>query len=241
MLASMLDCPDLDEFFRFYSQLIPYLIAHELGHAFRHHYGMFGESLWHEEHIANQFATAVFKHRLAPAEKTFVVGVLHRALRGLAARVESANLAILSYHHVLDALNVLGQMDDANREIVQILEKLVSLSADQLLQGGGVHMAPLARQLEQREGAIAAINVEYTANYIQYIYCQTGWLYFELTSRTTRYFDEFARMHLNRQVLLSGEGITAVVCERFTRAWPKPSRRVRSRLSALATIWVLVA
>src|SRR5215213_7250990 len=68
MLASLLGCPDLDEFFRFYSLLIPYLVGHELGHAFRHRNGMFGASLWHEEHIANQFATAVFKHRLAPAD-----------------------------------------------------------------------------------------------------------------------------------------------------------------------------
>jgi hypothetical protein len=202
MLASLLDCPNLDEFFRFYSLLIPYLIGHELGHAFRHRNGMFGASLWHEEHIANQFATAVFKHRLAPADKDFVVGVLRRALHGLAGRVQSTNLPILSYHHVLDALSVLGQMDDANREILQILEKLLSLTPEQLLQGDHQRMAQLARQFEQREEAIAAVNAEYTANYIQYLYCQVGWLYFELTSHTTRYLDEFARTHLNRQVSL---------------------------------------
>jgi len=202
MLASLLGCPDLDEFFHFYRLFIPYLIAHELGHAFRHCYGLFSANLWHEEQVANQLATAVIKHRLPPAEKTFVVGVLRRALQGPAAQVEPARLAVLSYHNVLDALNVIGQIDDADREILHVLQKLVSLSAEDLLHSHNPRTASVPAHLAQRGATIAAINAEYAANYLQYTYCHIGWLYLELTSRTTRFVDEFARVHLNRQVPL---------------------------------------
>ena len=55
---SLLGFESDDEVMRLIELLIPWLIAHEAGHALRHGYGLLSHNTWHEELIANQLASA---------------------------------------------------------------------------------------------------------------------------------------------------------------------------------------
>jgi hypothetical protein len=84
---SLLDLASDDEVVRFLELLIPWLIAHEVGHHLRHRYGCFGSDLELEEQIANQLASAFVKPRLTPAQKLEFQGTLARVLACLSSSV----------------------------------------------------------------------------------------------------------------------------------------------------------
>lgn len=77
---SLLNLASNDAVVRFLALLIPWLVAHEVGHHLRHRYGCFGANLMEEEQIANQLATAFVKPRLTYAEILEFQGALARAL-----------------------------------------------------------------------------------------------------------------------------------------------------------------
>jgi hypothetical protein len=196
LLGSLLSCSDLDELLRFWSLFTPRLIAHEMGHALRHHYGRFGADLWLEEQIANQFASAVTNHRVAPADRRFAVEFLRRATRNLEGRVKAREIAALSYHNVLDGLRVLGHIDAVDQDNVRVLQSLLAMSPEEVLRGSGHLSDRASASLADRDQLIGDINAEYTSNFLQYLYCQVGWTYLDLTSRDRYFVDELARVHL---------------------------------------------
>jgi hypothetical protein len=63
---SLLGCETNEALIYFFRLFLPHIISHELAHHFRQRYGVFGDSLWHEEQVANKLAVAVVKHRLSP-------------------------------------------------------------------------------------------------------------------------------------------------------------------------------
>lgn len=77
---SVLNLDNNDAVVRFLELLIPWLVAHEVGHHLRHRYGRFGSNLAEEEQIANQLAAAFVKPRLTHAEKHELQAALARAL-----------------------------------------------------------------------------------------------------------------------------------------------------------------
>jgi hypothetical protein len=87
---SLLDLASDGEVVRFLELLIPWLVAHEIGHHLRHRYGRFGSDLELEEQIANQLASAFVKPRLTLAQKHEFQDTLTRVLACLSrsARVE---------------------------------------------------------------------------------------------------------------------------------------------------------
>jgi hypothetical protein len=201
-LRSLLKCETQDELWQFFYLFIPHVIAHELAHHFRHRYGTFTDNLWHEEQVANQLSVAVTKHRLSPEEKAFARKVLPRAIEGLAAKMESKNIATDSYHNILYALNASGQIGDAAVENIEMVQKLFAVKPEEILKGTGQLSAELVERLEQRDDIIEDINDDYASDAIRYIYYHIGWLYLALTGRETQYVEEFARVHLNRRVEL---------------------------------------
>lgn len=94
ILRSLLGCDNDEALFRFLGLFLPHIIAHELAHHYRHRYGMFGDSAWQEEQIANKLSVAVVKHRLSPEEKAFAKSFLRQAIETLAAKMEAKNIAI---------------------------------------------------------------------------------------------------------------------------------------------------
>lgn len=199
-LRSLLKCENQAELDRFFKLLLPYVIAHELAHHYRHRAGLFNrENLWHEEQVANQLAIAVTKHRLSPDDKAFAKRALPRALEGLAGKMESKNIATDSYHSILHALNVSGQIGDAVLDNVEIMQKLFAVQPEDLLKDSGQLSAELLERLEQRDDIIDSINEQYASDYMRYIYYHVGWLHLALASRETQYVEEFIRVHLNQR------------------------------------------
>jgi hypothetical protein len=196
-LRSLLGCQTNEEMFRFLSLFIPHIIAHELAHHYRHRNGLFGDSLWQEEQVANKLAVAVVKHRLSPEEKSFARNFLQRAIETLSAKMEEKNIAIDSYHSVLHALNVSGQVGLVDFENIELIQAAFGVSSEELLKGSGQLSDELLQRLEERDDLIDQINEQYAADQIRYIYYHVGWLYLDLTSRETEYVDEFARNYLN--------------------------------------------
>ncbi len=201
-LRSLLKCETTAELVHFFRLFLPHVIAHELAHHYRHRYGLFTTNLWHEEQVANQLAVAVTKHRLTPNEKEFAKRALPRAIEGLSAKMESKNIATDSYHNILYALNVSGQIGDAAMESVEIVQKLFSVKTEDILKGSGQLSDELIERLERRVDIIDSINDDYATDYMRYIYYHVGWLYLALTGRETQYVEEFVRLHLNRRVEL---------------------------------------
>jgi CRP/FNR family transcriptional regulator, cyclic AMP receptor protein len=199
-LRSILRCDTNAELLQFLRLFVPHVIAHELAHHFRHRYGLFSANLWHEEQVANQLAMAVTKHRLTPEEREFTRKILPRAMEGLAEKLDTKNVAADSYHNILYALNVSGQIDDEQVENIEIVQKLFAVKPEDILKNSGQLSEDLLQRLDQRDEVIDAINEQYASDYMRYIYYHVGWLYLALTSRETQYVEEFVRLHLNRRV-----------------------------------------
>lgn len=201
-LRSLLRCEDQAELMQFFRLFLPYVIAHELAHHFRHRYGLFTDNLWYEEQVANHLAVAVTKHRLSPEDKEFAKLALPRAIEALSATLESKNIAADSYHNILYALNASGQIGDAAVENLEMIQKLFAVKPEEMLKGSGQLPAAVLQRLERREDIIDSINDDYATDQMRYINYHVGWLYLALTSRETQYVEEFVRVHLNRRAEL---------------------------------------
>ncbi len=200
MLRSILRCQSNTELLKFFELFIPYVIAHELAHHYRHRYGLFnGDNLWDEEQTANQLAVAVTKHRLPPADKEAARKFLANALEGLSSKLEAKNLAADSYYNFLYALNASGQIGAADVDNVEWLQELLDVKVEDILAGSGQLSDETLQRLERREDVIEAINEQYASDYTRYIYYHVGWLYLALTSNETQYVEEFSRTHLKLQ------------------------------------------
>jgi hypothetical protein len=197
-LRSLLGCESDEELLSFFRLFIPHVIAHELAHHFRHRYGLFDQdSLWHEEQIANKLSVAVVKHRLSPQEKQSARTFLRRAIEALSTQMEEKNIATDSYHSILHALDVSGQIDASDFERLELIQTATGISAEDMLKGSGQLSGDLLERLENRDDLIDEIDEQYASDQIKYIYYHVGWLYLDLTSRETEYVDEFARNYLN--------------------------------------------
>ncbi len=200
-LRSILGCESNEELIRFFQLMIPHVVAHELAHHYRHRYGLFDESMWQEEQIANKLAVAMVKHRLAPEEKEYAKNFLRRAIETLSAKMEAKNIAVDSYYSVLHALNVSGQVEVADFENIELIEGVLGVEAEEaMLVGSGQLSVEILDRLEERDDLIESIDEQYAADQLKYIYYHVGWLYLDLTSRETEYVDEFARLYLNRGI-----------------------------------------
>lgn len=199
LIASFLGCRDADELLGFFALFVPRMIAHELGHYFRHHYGLFGENKWYEEQVANQLASAVTKQQLTPAEKEFSIRFLRTALDKLEQQLKGKDNSALAYDNVLDALTALGQIGEADEESMETLEKLFSATPEEILRANADLGADVIDELDERAHDITTFNDEYISNLLQYMYSQMSWAYVDLVSERKHYVDEFAREILHRQ------------------------------------------
>jgi len=201
-MRSLLSCQTDDELLTLWRLLLPHVIAHELGHHLRDHFGQFGENLWHEEQVANELAAAVTKRRLAPAEKERAKALLQRAIAGLAPRMDSKDLAADSYHNILYALEVEGQLGQSPLDNLEALRKAFAVSPEDALRVSGELSGETLQRLERRPDVIASFNKDYASNAIRYFYYHLGWAYLSLASGEIRYVEEFARFQLKREVSL---------------------------------------
>ena len=231
LLRSILNCPSTDELLRFFNLFIPYVIAHELAHHYRHRYGLFNaENLWDEEQTANQLAIAVTKHRLSPEDKAAARQFLSRALAKLSSQLEAKDIATDSYYNVLYALSASGQINAVDADNIEWVQTLFAVQPEDILKGSGQLSAEILDRLERRDDVIDAINDQYASDYSRYIYYHIGWLYLALNNTETQYIEEFIRMHLNQRTeLLPGPEPLPDPDEALLRACFKASRDVAHR------------
>lgn len=200
VLASVLSCQGEAELFRLFEIFIPRLIAHEIAHHLRHLHGRFGESPWEEEQVANRFATALTKRRMAPAERQSSQDLLGRILQSLASKIDVENAATMSYHDVLFALNASGKIGDTTVARAAVAQRLFDAETQRMLAESDDMPTALGRGLDLREALIRDINAEYAGDFLKYIYYHAGWLRLDLGSHSTEYVDALAREHLGRSV-----------------------------------------
>ncbi len=197
-IRSLLSCATNEEFFEFYRLTLPWMIGHELGHHLRQNYKLFGNSLWQEEQIANYLGFAVTKHRYTPAQKSRIQFLLRRAIEGLSKKMQSANIAAVSYNNILYAMQVSGQIDQAAVENVEMMQRMFAVNPEEMLLHSGQLSDAEIEDLQQRDEVISTINAEYTSDITRYLYYHLGWMYLGISSREAYYVDEFARTYLNQ-------------------------------------------
>lgn len=83
LLRSVVNFDESAHVMRLVELLLPWMIAHEIGHHLRHKYGLFGPSFWEEEAIANQLAIAFTKGYLTLAQQQEVRELMARAIASL--------------------------------------------------------------------------------------------------------------------------------------------------------------
>ncbi len=83
LLRSVVNFDENAHVMRLVELLLPWMVAHEIGHHLRHKYGLFGPLLWEEEAIANQLAIAFTKGYLTPAQQQEVRDLMARAIASL--------------------------------------------------------------------------------------------------------------------------------------------------------------
>ena len=201
MFRQMLCAESNEELLRFLAIFIPFIVAHEMTHHFRHRNGLFGTDSWHEEQLANQMAAAVNKHRIAPAERAFAVQFLQRAVEKLGADLGLGDNAVDSYYditHALQASNRLSATEMGNFRLVQGVAPDAA-SATSALRVSGAFAEVVNQRLDKRSALISSFNQEYASDPIRYVYYQVGWVYLAIKSTEANYVDEFAREHLNRE------------------------------------------
>jgi Cyclic nucleotide-binding domain len=200
MFRQMLCAETNDELMRFLGIFIPFVVAHEMTHHFRHRNGLFGADSWHEEQLANQMAAAVNKHRIAPEEREFAVQFLQRAVQKLGDELGMGESAVDSYYdiaHALQASNRLSATEMDNFRLVQGVAPDAA-SAATVLRASGAFAEAINERLDKRNELISSFNREYTADPTRYIYYQVGWVYLAIKGTEANYVDEFACEHLNR-------------------------------------------
>jgi hypothetical protein len=229
LIRSLLSCETNDEFFEFYRLTLPWMIGHELGHHLRQTYGLFGKNLWQEEQIANYLGFALTKHRYTPQQKSRIQFLLRRAIEGLAKKMQSTNIATVSYANILHAMQVSGQIDQAAVENVEMMQRMFAVNPEDMLLHSGQLSNAEVEGLQQRDEVISTINEEYTSDITRYLYYHLGWMYLGISSREAYTVDEFTRTHLNQSSdLLPGVRIHFTPTEDQIQAYYQASARSAS-------------
>jgi hypothetical protein len=198
MLRQMMGAANNEELTRFLSVFIPFVVAHEMTHHFRHRYGQFGEDSWYEEQLANRMAAAVNKNRLSPEDKTFTIGFLENSMKKLGEQIGLAHDAVDSYFDIAHALHTSEQISDEEMINFRMAQGMASesTSATMMLKRSGNLSSDLLERLQKRRNLIAHFNEQYASDAARYIYYQVGWVYLAMKSQDTSYVDEFARRYL---------------------------------------------
>lgn len=198
MFRQMLSAETNDELMRFLAIFIPFVVAHEMTHHFRHRYGLFGEDSWKEEQLANMLASAVNKHRIPPEERAFAVMFLQRAVKKLAEQLGIGEEAFDSYYDIANALQTSDHLSDEELEDFRMAREIApaSTSATMMLRRSGSFSDEINQRLKKRRDLIASFNQQYASDQARYIYYQVGWVYLAMKSEESNYVEEFKHNHL---------------------------------------------
>ena len=198
LMRTLMGCPDNTTLARLIAAMLPWSLAHELGHALRHQYGHFGMDPWVEEQVANQIAAALTRRRMNPTERSEVLALVHRALDHLHAGLQGRAVGLASHAEAHQALGVAGVLRRSTVRSLEAIEHIFAVSSASVLRE--VHStAPGADALlHHRQTTIDAFNREYTSSIVRYAAFQLGWMVVELEGSDEQYLDDLAQRYLGQ-------------------------------------------
>lgn len=201
--GQMLGCKDNAELDRLIRLVLPWLMAHEVGHALRHQAGLFGDDPWLEEQIANQFAAALTKRRTLPAHRTDMLALLRKVLAHLREQLGS-NVAADSHvdaHHGLVNAGVIGH--GAVRSL-EVIETIFSLAPESVLREAH-GSAELVSLLDRRQDTILGFREQYAKSAMRYAAFQLGWMLIAWEGAEQHLLEQLAERYLGRPPVRLGE------------------------------------
>lgn len=198
-LRSLLCCESNAEFMQLSEFLIPYFVAHEMGHHLRHRYGQFTDNAWHEEQVANQLAVALNKRRLDAKERTVVSKLVQRAVTGLADKLDVKDEGIASYRNLWEGLYAAGVIRAGDLRRLQLIQRILPDNGEHTGDWDPQLADTLRHHLKKRQTAITEINTDYAEDMTRYLYYHLHWLALELKNHEHEYVTTFARDHLALQ------------------------------------------
>jgi hypothetical protein len=198
-LRSLLCCESNAEFMQLSEFLIPYFVAHEMGHHLRHRYGQFSDNPWHEEQVANQLAIALNKPRLDIEERRIVGRMVQRAVTGLAEKLNIGDEGVASYRNLWAGLHATGVLRTEEFRRLQFIHRIFPGDGEAIAVGDPQLADTLRHHLQKREVAINEINTDYADDMTRYLYYHLHWLALELENQEHEYVTTFAHDHLGLQ------------------------------------------
>jgi hypothetical protein len=223
-LRSLTGCGEEARLNRFFQLLLPWGIAHELAHHYRREYGLFGESLWKEEQLANRLASAANKYRLSPEDELELRSLLEQAINKLSRQGATLDSAIVSADNLLQALNVSGEIATDDARNIEVMGRIFCVEPEELIRAHEKLPANLVERLAHRDSLIDAFDTEHGSDAVKYTFFRLGWMYLDLCSREQHYVDEFVR---------DGLQLTWPLLDRIERGHSEPEdSEVRACFSA---------
>lgn len=213
----MLGCRDDAELDRLIRLVLPWLMAHEVGHALRHQAGLFGEDPWREEQIANQFASALTKRRTRSTHRTDMLALLRRTLDHLRAQI-GTDVAVDSHVDAHHALGVAGVLGRGRVRSLEAIETIFARTSESVLREAHGACAEMTGLLDRRRDTIQAFNEQYATSAMRYAAFQLGWLVIAWEAAEQYHVVELAERHLGRPRLRLGELDEAPPTEARVRA-----------------------
>lgn len=196
----MLGCQDDAELDRLIRLVLPWLMAHEAGHALRHQAGRFGDDPWLEEQIANQFASALTRRRTLPRHQEDMLELLRRAVKHLRGQL-GTDLATESHGDAHHALGVAGVLRRGTVRSLETIETIFALAPERVLRETHGLSAELVGLLDRREDTIQAFKEQYASSALRYAAFQLGWMVIAWEGAEQHLLEELAERHLGRAPL----------------------------------------
>ena len=188
-LRTLLGCDSEASLLEALDVILPWILAHELGHHCRWYSKTLTADRWLEEQVANRFASAIAKHDLTADAFDRARGMLTRAFQSLCRELGRADEVTRSFDDVLRSLAASGALSEgATREVDRIAAWL-GLSPEALLRAHGTNFS-------ERERIIRDFNDGYTSDVVRYFACQIGWWLTDLESPDHQYLDALVSTHL---------------------------------------------
>ena len=231
MFRQMLSAGSNEELMRFLAIFIPFVVAHEMTHHFRHRYALFGKDSWKEEQLANMMASAVNKHRIPPGEREFAVMFLQRAMKKLAEQLGIGEDAFDTYYDIANALQTSDHLSDEELDAFRMTQEIApdSMSATMMLRRSRAFSDDINQRLKNRRELIASFNLQYAGDQARYIYYQVGWVYLAMKSEEASYVEEFKYNHLGMSPTYLNIQPLQKFNERAIHACFKASEQTRSK------------
>ena len=188
-LRTLLGCDSEASLVEALDVILPWVLAHELGHHCRWYTKTLTTDRWLEEQVANRFASANAKHDLTADAFDRARAILARAFQSLSRELGNADEVTRSFDDVLRSLAASGSLSEGATREVDRVAACLGLSPETLLRAHGTNF-------KERERIIRDFNDGYTSDVARYFACQIGWWLTDLESPDHQYLEALVATHL---------------------------------------------